>query len=116
MGPTLRSYLETALWSSVDDDGNPLDRCYSIKDIADESLQKARLDVMAFLRLTIGLLDDVDADAPIGHDFWLTRNHHGAGFWDGHYSKELGQKLTALAHTFGECYMYVGDDSKIYID
>jgi hypothetical protein len=54
-------------------------------------------------------------DSTAGHDFWLTRNRHGAGFWDGDYPKEMGTTLTDLAHTFGECWIYVGDDSLLYI-
>ena len=52
----------------------------------------------------------------VGHDFWLTRNGHGAGFWDGDYEKEIGIKLTELSQQFGECHAYVGDDNKIYFE
>ena len=51
----------------------------------------------------------------VAHDFWLTRNRHGAGFWDGDYEEEAGKKLTEIAHSFGEVHPYVGDDGKIYI-
>lgn len=36
-----------------------------------------------------------------GHDFALTRNHHGAGFWDRGYGA-LGDTLTAAAYAYGE--------------
>lgn len=44
-----------------------------------------------------------------GHDFFLTRNRHGAGFWDRGLGA-LGDKLAVAAHTFGETdvYMYQG--------
>jgi hypothetical protein len=48
------------------------------------------------------------------HDFWLTRNGHGAGFWDGDYEEELGEKLTAICKKMGSIDLYVGDDNKIY--
>lgn len=35
-----------------------------------------------------------------GHDFWLTRNGHGAGFWDRGLGA-LGDRLTAAAKTYG---------------
>lgn len=35
-----------------------------------------------------------------GHDFALTRNGHGAGFWDRGYGLH-GRKLTELARPFG---------------
>lgn len=49
-----------------------------------------------------------------GHDFWLTRNRHGAGFWDKDLG-ELGSKLTDAAHDCGGCDAYRGDDGKVYI-
>lgn len=49
-----------------------------------------------------------------GHDFWLTRNRHGAGFWDRGLG-ELGSKLTDAAHDCGGCDAYRGDDGKVYI-
>jgi hypothetical protein len=52
--------------------------------------------------------------AQIGHDFWLTRNRHGAGFWDRGLG-DLGDKLTAAAHTYGESNLYVGDDGQVYV-
>lgn len=50
----------------------------------------------------------------IGHDFWLTRNHHGAGFWDRGLSNGRGKILTDIAHSFGELILYVGDDGQIH--
>lgn len=34
-------------------------------------------------------------------DFWLTRNRHGAGFWD-RGAGDVGKRLTQAAHGFGE--------------
>lgn len=50
-----------------------------------------------------------------GHDFALTRNSHGAGYWDGDLPEELGARLTEAAHRVGECWPYLGDDGLIYI-
>jgi hypothetical protein len=50
----------------------------------------------------------------VGHDFWFTRNGHGAGFWDGDYSDDLGERLTEASKAFGEHDIYFGDDGKIY--
>ncbi len=44
------------------------------------------------------------------HDFILTRNHHGAGFWDGDWHDPWGERLTALSHTFPELKSYFDDD------
>ncbi len=54
--------------------------------------------------VTANYLDLVGTLAPpeqSGHDFALTRNHHGAGFWDRGYG-EIGTRLTAAAHVYGE--------------
>lgn len=48
-----------------------------------------------------------------GHDFWLTRVGHGAGFWDGDWPIH-GDALTEICKKFGEVDLYVGDDGKIY--
>jgi hypothetical protein len=117
MDTFLASYIETALWSSTDDKGIPLDNSeYSDTELAPETLERMRADCESFCAKLTGTtyLEDFDV-TQLAHDFWLTRNGHGAGFWDGDYPKELGQKLTDIAHSFGECALYVGDDNKFYI-
>lgn len=118
-GKNLLDYVETALWSSVDDDGNPLDRKFSIDDIDEKALEKMQRDIDAFIEKAGPLLDDRylenEHDSRIMHDFWLTRNRHGAGFWDGDYEERLGERLTEISRSFGECDLYVGDDGKIYL-
>lgn len=49
-----------------------------------------------------------------GHDFWLTRNGHGCGFWSGNWKEPAATKLTNIAELFGEMDVYIGDDGKIY--
>ena len=40
-----------------------------------------------------------------GHDFWLTRNAHGAGFWDRGLGR-LGDNLTDAAAAWGGFHLY----------
>jgi len=50
------------------------------------------------------------------HDFWLTRNNHGAGFWDSpEIWGEYGDALTEIAHRQGELCAYV-QDGLIYFE
>ena len=49
-----------------------------------------------------------------GHDFWLTRNGHGAGFWDGDWPKPWDDMLTKLAKCYGPFETYLGDDGLIH--
>lgn len=113
------AYLECALWASVecDEGGNdchPLDDEYDVDDFAERAVDEAREDCQSFVDLCrdngVELLDA----AQMGHDFWLTRNHHGAGFWDRGLG-EQGLQLTKWANTFGSSDAYVGDDGKVYL-
>jgi hypothetical protein len=111
-----QAYLTCALWADLsDEDGNPLDG-YSISDIAPETLAQAVSDVSNFLALCDSALGEdwreCWDDEQIGHDFWLTRNGHGAGFWD--RDLPFGDSLTNIAQTYGEKWLYVGDDNLIY--
>lgn len=49
----------------------------------------------------------------VGYDFYLTRNGHGAGFWDRGLG-ELGDWLTGIAKPYGAASVYVGDDGSLY--
>lgn len=113
ISPISIQYIETALWSSVDDDGNDLDSLYSMHDLSTEAMNRVETDLMHFQNKAGSLLDGLDLET-VAHDFWLTRNGHGAGFWDGDYQKTTGEALTALAHSFGEVDLYLGDDGKLY--
>ena len=111
----LESYLTTALWSSTDmDTDDPLDDNYSIRDIDKSAINDAKKDLAKFWKQAGDLLKGED-ETQIAHDFWLTRNGHGAGFWDRKYDDPTkGDKLTKIAEKFGEINLYVGDDGKIY--
>jgi len=106
------AYLIAALFSSCDDNGRPLDDRYTADDIAPESLARAVADCAAFQTLHADAIGDCASQA--GHDLWLTRNGHGAGFWDGDWPEPAATELTAAAHCYGESYPYVGDDGRIY--
>lgn len=115
------SYLETMLWSSTDEStpqgGDPLDKNYSISDISEETKEKTKKDIESFYQKAESAGVDLTKydDESIGHDFFLTRCGHGAGFWDGDYEDNDGKLLTDVSKHFGEVNPYVGDDGKIYI-
>lgn len=113
-----QAYIEAAIWSSTDDDGEPLDRNYSEDDIDHDTKVEMVNDVATFQRNNGFLIDeafeeDGKGDDEIGRDFWFTRNGHGAGFWDGDYPA-TGDALTQAAKAFNEYDLYVGDDGTIY--
>jgi hypothetical protein len=106
------AYIDCALWSSLDDDGMPLDRNYDATDLAPETLERMKADCAAFMEQSGELIYSNLSRA--GHDFWLTRNHHGAGFWDGDWPEDVGDELTEACQLWGEVELYVGDDGTIY--
>jgi hypothetical protein len=120
----VRGYLDCALWSSTDesrdDGGDPLDKNYDVGDFTRIAVRAARSDCYEFVRLpgVAAALDAATRDLPLvaeahahwarhGHDFWLTRNRHGAGFWDRGYPRAVGDLLTDAAHSLGEAYVCV---------
>ena len=116
MHPILTAYLTCALWSSTNEDGKPLDDKYEVKDFAPESVSAAEKEIEDFINLlqNEGISWGVLTPEQFGNDFWLTRNRHGAGFWDRGLG-ELGKRLTEWAHTYGSSDAYVRDDEKVYL-
>lgn len=114
------SYIETALWASMDNSdpetgGDPMDSNYGSEDIAPAALKSMRADCRAFLARAECFIDAEPAQTyrQAAHDFWLTRNGHGAGFWDGDWPV-YGDKLTAISEAAGDYDLYVGDDGKVW--
>ncbi len=104
-------YVECALWSSTDEStdsgGDPLDDNYGPDDITVKTRKEMRADCDAFVKecrhrlATSGL-----SDSRAGHDFWLSRNGHGSGFWDEGLGK-VGDSLHAAAKVYGTYDLYV---------
>lgn len=114
---TLFSYLETALWSSTylgaEDDpreGKPLDDYYDPDDFLPAFLESSARELQSFLDWISEDGIDVggNSDAGIAHDFWLTRNRHGCGFWDGDYP-DGGKALSNNAHAYGGIDLMPGE-------
>lgn len=104
------SYIGCALWSSLDDE-TPLDQNYTSSDIDSLTWMKLRIEAREFFNSVFDLIS-INPDQA-GHDFWLTRNGHGAGFWDGDWP-EHGDRLTKECKQYAEINLYIGDDNKIY--
>ena len=110
----LEAYTACALWSSVDDDCEPMDN--GEHELSPETLARFEADCVAFAEENSDTWESAGwDDAQAGHDFWLTRNHHGAGFWDRDTGNDgIREKLTNAAEADGECELYIGDDGLIY--
>ncbi len=110
---TLTGYLNSMLWTEEFDDD------FSIDDIDTSSVDSAKDDVDKFLDELddYDLLDELIVQMSydsIGHDFWLTRNGHGAGFFD-RGLEEVGEEISKICNAFGKKYVYV-ENEKIYIE
>jgi len=100
------AYLECAAWAEG----------FAGEDFTDDAYGQAAddcLDFIEYAKDTYGenVFDGWD-DAQIGHDFWLTRNGHGAGFWDRGFAR--GDDLTEAAKTFGPVDVVMDDDGMLY--
>lgn len=101
----LKQYLETALWSSIDENEYYFDSNYTIDDFSDEAMNRAMKDCALFIKKAKDLLNDDDEKN--GHNFWLSRNGHGAGFFDEDtYDSNTRKALQELSKEFGECYLF----------
>lgn len=113
-----KAYLVCALWSSVDDDGMQLSEDYDIDDFADGFLASSREECQDFFDANQAMLEEAHRvhgmrSSTAGNDFWLTRNGHGAGFWDRGMG-DIGERLTDAAKVYGGVDLTVGDDGKLY--
>lgn len=122
-----QGYIECALWAGDDyrieeadgtfrwpatcdeelDNPRPLDENFHVWDISPEVLEQIRQECADFQEANASFLAQASEEIPgrdsshHGHDFFLTRNRHGAGFWDRGYSSDLGRALTDAAHSYG---------------
>ena len=112
-----KSHIDTAIWSSTDDEGNPLDKLNlklsrSAKVCLDYDLVK--FFYLACYQLRQGNFVEFESDindlgfdlSNVAHDFWLTRNEHGTGFWDKNYVT-FTTPLNNLSKKFNQVNLYV---------
>ncbi len=122
-----QGYVEAAFWTSEgpDEDGGQIGDA-GFADLAPEALASMLEDCKAFQEMAqVDLAAAYDMnpygyeEANAGHDFWLTRNGHGAGFWDRGFgdlrTDTVGGRLSRDAKSFGSSDLYLGDDGKVYV-
>lgn len=120
LGLFTRGYVEALLWTECSDgefdpeNGSPLPQGATFDDFAPETISQIIVDCASFEMANKRLLSECGDDGQNGHDFWLTRNGHGVGFWDRGYGK-AGELISDKARAFREVSVYLGDDGKIYL-
>lgn len=124
-----KAYVATLMWSETDEDTGEsfLRGERGLHDIEPGSLAVIIADCERFQREQFATLsaaidtgqvvygpDLHDEWERAGHDFCLTRNGHGAGFWDGDWPAPYGDQLTVACKAYAPMSLYVGDDGKLY--
>ena len=108
------AYVNALMFSSPDGD---LYQGHSIGMIDADTLHQCSIDCEAFQRLHAVDLERADChygrgDSDCGHDFALSRNGHGAGFFDRDMGA-TGDRLQDAARAFGEYNLFLQDDGII---
>lgn len=106
----LFAYANAAFTLSKLSDNSEEESKYNIVNLSKKTMIAGIKDCSSFYKQNKTKIEGRESEA--GNDFWLTRNGHGAGFWDGDW--EHGEELTKSAHSYGEFELYLGDDNKIY--
>jgi hypothetical protein len=114
-----QSYIEAMYWTDCNCDSEELSEA-TFEELAPTALQTVIDDCADFQSANAPLLErareakDTYDDYQAGHDFWLTRNGHGCGFWDRGLGK-VGDELTANSKPYGAVNLYRGDDGKVHV-
>lgn len=109
-----KGYTEAIFW--LLDDELPKD--LTVSDLSQDAIDEIVADCRVFQEAHKADLEGAYRtgydEHRAGVDFWLTRNHHGAGFWDRGLG-DVGARLTTSAHTYGSRDAYQGDDKLLYL-
>lgn len=93
------------------DAGEPEQKLTGEEEIPESERAAVRADVSRFLGMAGPLLGEEWTDEQIGHDLWLTRNGHGAGFWDRRLPN--GDALSMIARRMGEVWPGLNDGGQL---
>lgn len=120
----VNAYKACALWSSIsineeNEEEYSLDERYDFNDFTGYAAEIIEDDCKRFLALAYNQhLIDEDTDMELlGHNFWLNRNGHGAGFWDSPdiWGAKESKELDKLSQDFREAYIIELEDGRLDI-
>ena len=95
----LEAYIDALLWTCDDDaPGGEYQQDQTEIEIHVSLLRKSYDDCLKFWVENKHLITNADQ---AGHDFLLTRDHHGVGFWDRNLGN-IGDQLTNASEAFCE--------------
>ncbi len=99
----------------------PLDDHFEYSDFTEAALRKAETEVSAWFKYLEdeGLYDltrEYAGDDTIAHDFWLTRNGHGCGYFDGDYGDTLGDTLDKACESHKKQNVWINEDGTLELE
>lgn len=106
-------FVTSLLWSEQDEEAEALDRNYEEDDIDQDTRDEIMSDCEGLFDQHWQLLHNLEP-SDVGHDFVMTRNGHGCGFWDGDYAYPASSVLTQASKVYGTLGLMVGDDGRLY--
>lgn len=94
-----RAYIEAMLWSTIDEKtGNFFENNYGASDFTFEAMTDIIEECQWFQKTYAEHIAGQEKMA--GHDFWLTREGHGSGYWDGDWEDPAGTELYEACKPF----------------
>jgi hypothetical protein len=121
MDEFISSFFETLFWSETIETSDVDHEHYDVSfrdagfdetDMPPEERAALVAECAAFFTVHSHQFENGPASA--GHDFCLTRNRHGAGFWDGDYETH-GDALADAANKYAEVRLYLNDDGLVHV-
>jgi hypothetical protein len=108
-------YITAAFWADFDDDADTNPSGSTMYDITPQSLDRIISDCKIFQDRNIDTLVSASSDFEAhGNDFWLSRNGHGAGFFDRGYGT-IGDALQDAARPWGKVSIF-SQDGQVYFE
>lgn len=106
-----RATVEALYFTDTGDEGQPAKDA----ELSPDTLADLKADCRSWWR-RFGCFVEAAGMTPeqAGHDFWLTRNGHGAGFEDGDWPEPYADMFDKGAQCYEEFTTYLGDDGLIY--
>jgi hypothetical protein len=93
---------------------------FTIEDIETNSLISTYNDIKEFIRNAgsnaINYAIKENGYERLGHDIWLTRNGHGAGFFDHNYDDDIQTKLIEAGKNLKEKHLYVTEENQLMFE
>ena len=118
-----KTYILTILWSERDSSGETLNKNYHLTDFSEEATDKICEDCQTFRDQYASEIEHINSrnrssSEIAAENFWLTRQRNpDKGCWSrDDVADDVKENLTQACRKYKSCYVFVGDDNKLYLD